>query len=290
MTVHEFSFAAHAHGFDQHIRTSIRGYEDLRTDVVEYSCHFVKNGTRVIDVGCTTGTLLRSVRDAHQAARPSVDYLGIDVVPSFGEHWRDQGADNVRFMVRDARSHDFENSSLVIALFTLQFVPERDRVPLLRRIHDGLVEGGALIIAEKLLARSARFQDILTFTYYDFKLRSYEDKAILDKERELRGMMVCWEEARLMDALADAGFPPGNVQPIWRNHLFAGWLVGKDASRSWPTIIRPGAFTGPDSFALMMRHTGLLLGASISRPDLLRFAAPVDLPAIPNPTVRGGHD
>lgn len=224
----EFSFADHAKEFDGHIRASIRGLDDLRTEVVNASRYHVQSGTVVIDVGCSEGTVLRSVRDANRATRPGVRYLGIDVEPSFESHWRERAADDLEFRFADARSHRFDDASLVISLFTFQFLPVRDRVPLLQRIHDGLVEGGALIIAEKVLANSARFQELCMVNYYDHKLRAFSADEILKKALELRGMMDPWEETKLLDALRSAGFGPDDLQPLWRQHgLFGAWLARK---------------------------------------------------------------
>jgi hypothetical protein len=88
MTVHDFSFAAHAPDFDRHIRDSIPGLDDLRAKCVGLSRQSIENGTTVIDIGCSAGALLRAIRDANQPSRPSVRYLGIDKERSFGAHWR----------------------------------------------------------------------------------------------------------------------------------------------------------------------------------------------------------
>jgi tRNA (cmo5U34)-methyltransferase len=237
--VRDFSFAAHAPDFDQHIRDSIPGYERLRDDLcIGFSRHFVQSGTTVVDVGCSTGALLCAMRDANQVARPSVRYVGIDAEPIFGEHWRQRRTHNLRFRVCDARSFTFENVSLACSIFTLQFIPERERLRLLRRLYDGLNEGGALIIAEKVFAKSAYFQDILTFNYYDFKLRSFSADQILDKQRSLRGQMISWDEARWENALRGVGF---QVQRFWQDGLFVAWLAVKSTPRApgWHLDDRP---------------------------------------------------
>jgi tRNA (cmo5U34)-methyltransferase len=268
----KFSFADHAKEFDGHIRASIRGLDDLRTEVVNASRYHVQGGTTVVDIGCSQGTVLRAIRDANRATRPGVRYLGIDVNSSFDVHWRANPVDDVEFRAVDARRHEFENTSLVISLFTLQFIPADDRVPLLRRIYDGLIEGGALIIAEKVLAQSARFERMLTTNYYGHKLRSFDQRVtygvvrrminkwlkagasddekhrgfsaeeILQKALDLRGMMDPWEEPRLLDALHAAGFLPGEVQPLWRQHgLFGAWMARRGAERhtSQETTVMP---------------------------------------------------
>jgi tRNA (cmo5U34)-methyltransferase len=230
MTVLDFSFAAHALDFDQHIRDSIAGLDILDARCISRSRYYVQNGTTVVDVGCSTGLVLRSIRDANQAARPGASYIGIDVESTYGEHWRAHSADNVRFEVRDARSFDFKNASLVVSRFTLQFVnPLHDRVPLLRCIHDGLIEGGALIIAEKVLADDARFQDMATFIHYDLKLASFSAKEILDKEQSLRGRMIVVDEEALRDMLHWAGF--NAISRFWHVDSFLAMVAEKRMTR-----------------------------------------------------------
>jgi tRNA (cmo5U34)-methyltransferase len=238
VTVLDFSFAAHARGFDQHISTSIPGLEDLRTKCVGLSRRYVQNGSIVVDIGCSTGALLRSFRNENQPARPSVNYVGIDTEPSFYEQWQKGCTDDVRFEVCDARSFDgFENMSLACSHFTMQFIPERDRLSLLRQVHNGLNEGGALVIAEKVLAESAEFQDILTFSYYDFKRQSYSAEEILDKERSLRGHMILWKESQWKDTLCEAGFQAETIQRFWQNYLFVAMIAIKRAPSPLKSVV-----------------------------------------------------
>jgi tRNA (cmo5U34)-methyltransferase len=232
--VRDFSFPEHAGVFDQHIRDSIRGLDNLRDDCVALSRYFVQSGTTVVDIGCSTGSLLRTIRDANEPSRPLVEYFGIDMKPEYEIHWRARRADNVRFEVRDARSFVFENASLACSTFTMQFIPERDRSRLLRRMHDGLVEGGALFVAEKILANGAWSHDMLRSVYYDHKRLSFSAEDILDKERSLRGQMNLWSEARWEDALSEAGF---EFQRFWQNHLFVAWVARKGTPRRSAGII-----------------------------------------------------
>jgi tRNA (cmo5U34)-methyltransferase len=170
---------------------------------------------------------LSSIRDQNQKARRDVTYIGIDIEKAFGHHWRRLEIEGLHYEVRDARTFDgYKNLSLACALFAVQFIPPPDKLPLLRKLNDGLVTGGALIIAEKVFASTSRIQDALTFPYYDFKLRQgFKPKQILDKERQLRGQMTLWNEAELMSALQETGFR--EIETIWTNFPFVALVALK---------------------------------------------------------------
>jgi tRNA (cmo5U34)-methyltransferase len=227
MNVVDFSFQDHAKDFDDHISRSIPGYKELVETCVRLSRRFVQPGTTVVDVGCSTGHLLASIHDNNKAARPDVNYVGLDCVPDFRVHWGRLESANVKFEVCDARSYlGLKNVSLAYSTFMVQFIRPPDKIPLLQRIYDGLVEGGALIIAEKTFADTARLQDALAFPYYDYKLeQGFSEKDLLDKERSLRGVMTLWTEAELKQALRQVGFR--EIEPIWRNFTFIGILALK---------------------------------------------------------------
>jgi hypothetical protein len=49
----------------------------------------------------------------------------------------------------DIRDYYFENCSYVTSLFTLQFMPIKDRKTVVQNIYNGLNPGGAFVFAEK---------------------------------------------------------------------------------------------------------------------------------------------
>jgi tRNA (cmo5U34)-methyltransferase len=226
MTKHmkDFSFEDHVAAFDRHIGQSIPGYEKiLLPECVRQSRRFIQAATDVYDVGCSTGRLLKKIRAENRKARARVTYIGIDCEPAFQSRWPKQK--DLQFVLGDAVDYPYENASLVIDLFTTQFVREADKRRLLKRIHDGLVDGGALIMAEKVYAETGRMQDAMQSTYYEFKRLKFTAEQILDKEQRLRGLMTCWTESELWHALRAAGFREMN--PIFRAGFFVAYLALK---------------------------------------------------------------
>lgn len=60
----EFSFETIAN-FDDHIDSSIEGYSQMDGLVQSMSDYFVKDGQAVYDLGCSTGRLLKVLRERH---------------------------------------------------------------------------------------------------------------------------------------------------------------------------------------------------------------------------------
>ncbi len=223
----DFSFGKMAPSFRRHIEVSIPGYKArLIPDCVSQSERFVQSGTNVYDVGCTTGHLLARVRRANNKARPNVNYVGIDIEPNFISAWDQHRRLNLGFERYDARAYKYERASTIFSLFTVQFIPPADKAALLDRLYASLVDGGALIIAEKTLAETPRLQETLNSHYLDYKRRvGFTSEEILDKNRALHGQMTTWTEAELREALQKAGFR--EMTSFWRELFFVGYLALK---------------------------------------------------------------
>lgn len=217
--------------FDKHIADLIRGYDNLREDCVALSQYFIQKNSTVLHIGCSSGELLRAVRDQNQKRFASVKYVGLDIEDAFKDQWFSKRARNLSYKKADARTYSgYKNLSVVFSLFTLQFLPERDRLPLVTKIYRGLNEGGAFILSEKVHAKNARIQEMLSFTYYDFKRKAFTPKHIMDKERSIRDQTHLWSEYKIFEMLRAAGFVANNMQLFWRNHLFIAVLAWKPAS------------------------------------------------------------
>ena len=227
MSTDDFSFAANAADFNQHIRASIPDYESLFEKCISLSRRFIQPDTIVLDMGCSTGALLSSIRTRMRHSRRGVQYLGIDVEPEFVAYWQERSGRDIQFKLSDVRAIDrFSNVSFACSLFTVQFIPAKDKVLLLKSLYEGLVDGGSFLIAEKIFAATARLQDALTYPYYDFKLnQGFTAAEVLDKERSLRGQMTLWTRSELDTALRDVGFR--ELETIWESFPFTAVLAVK---------------------------------------------------------------
>jgi tRNA (cmo5U34)-methyltransferase len=229
----DFTFAHRQEGFDEHIDWSIRGYSNLLGDIIGFSRYFVEGNTNVVDLGCSTGKTTERMLLHNKDHCNNATYVGVEIAEGFfgnlderlekldkKEPWA-----QVEFHKGDVRDYEFDNCSLVTSIFTLQFMPKKDRKAVIEKIFDGLNIGGAYIFAEKIYTENAFIQDMLTFNYYDFKCQKFEYNDIMSKEQTLRHMLKpnTWKE--IEDMLMDAGFK--SVQVFWQNFLFLGAIAIK---------------------------------------------------------------
>tara|TARA_R110000765_G_scaffold320984_1_gene412922 strand:+ start:857 stop:1552 length:696 start_codon:yes stop_codon:yes gene_type:complete len=229
----DFTFAHRQEGFDEHIDWSIRGYRNLLGDIVNFSRYFVEENTNVVDLGCSTGKTTERMLQYNKDHCKDAKYIGVEIAEGFfgnlderlerlakQEPWA-----QVEFRKEDVREYEFDNCSLVTSIFTLQFMPKKDRKAVIEKIYDGLNIGGAYIFAEKIYTENAFIQDMLTFNYYDFKGQKFNYDDIMGKEQTLRHMLKpnTWKE--IEDMLMGAGFK--SVQVFWQNFLFLGAIAIK---------------------------------------------------------------
>ena len=228
----DFTFAHREEGFDNHIDKSIRGYQDLLTDIVSLSRYFVERDSNVYDIGCSTGKLTEALIKKNEDIE-DVHYHGIEVADGFVGDMKHRGnllkqeypKQKMQFLHEDVRDSTMSNASLITSVFTLQFMSMKDRAPMIKKVYDGLNEGGAFIFAEKTICESAKFQEMITFNFYDYKRKYFSTEDIMNKEQVLRNIMKPNTWKQIEEYMYDAGFK--DVQPFWRNHMFVGAIAVK---------------------------------------------------------------
>jgi tRNA (cmo5U34)-methyltransferase len=176
--------------FDNHINASIPTLSELDVLVKTLSYDLAQEGTYVVDVGCSTGRVLRGMRH-----RKNVNYLGIDrdmeIEPSTA----------VEFRRVDILDTEVPDASVIIAMFTLQFLPPHQRGEVLETLHGALVRGGVLILAEKTHADNPRIDTINQSTLMRHKTKSFTGEEIVTKQMGISPIMHLRTETELFKEL-----------------------------------------------------------------------------------------
>jgi tRNA (cmo5U34)-methyltransferase len=215
--------------FEDHVSKSVPYYADGHQIVLATSDFFVKGDSVCYELGCSTGALTRRLAQRHAT---SVRWIGIDVEPDMIEQARRKlteqapGIRNVDYVVDDVLGYPFENSDFMVAYYTVQFIHPRVRQELFNRIYASLNWGGAFMLFEKVRAPDARFQDMASSMYVDYKLsKGYDAEEIIGKSKSLKGVLEPFSSAGNIDMLKRAGF--ADIMTIFKHVCFEGFFCIK---------------------------------------------------------------
>ena len=119
-----------------------------------------------------------------------------------------------------------KKADLIISYYTVQFIPPKNRQLIIDKIYKSLNWGGAFIMFEKIRASDARFQDIYSLMYNDFKLKNgFSEKEIINKSRSLKGVLEPFSDRGNTDLLKRAGFK--DIITVFQWLCFKGFLCIK---------------------------------------------------------------
>lgn len=213
--------------FVPHIKRSVPLYEHGHDLICKLSDFFVGPESTCYEIGVSTGELLEKLSRFNES-KPETRWIGIDaqenMIAAAKEHCA--GCANIELIVDDVTDFDFASSDLIVSYYCIQFIPPRHRQRLIDRLYKSLNWGGAFILFEKVRAPDARFQDIATALYSDFKTeQGYTDVEILSKSRSLRGVLEPFSSGANIGLLQRAGF--SDIWPIMKYVCFEGFLAIK---------------------------------------------------------------
>ena len=214
--------------FDSHVRKSVPFYEEIQRMVIELSEYFVRDRSVVYDLGSSTGTTLELLSSAH-AGKEDAQFFGFDLSKFMIKQARKKvNRPNVRFRHKNVLDVEFSPpANFVTSLFTMQFLTLAERRVLLARINEGLIEGGGLLIVEKISAEHSGFEDMWTELYWDFKRRQgFTPEQILEKANSIRGVMKPLTVQENFDLLWQTGYSRVDMFFKWYN--WAGFLAIKN--------------------------------------------------------------
>ena len=212
--------------FDDHINNSIPNYDLLQEAILSISEFISMPNTTVIDIGCSTGKLLKRMK--HNGRKVGIDWSN-NLLPPPTLNFGDDPDQVPEFYDHDITQVEFDwwgNPSLITSIFTLQFIAKEHRERMLKGIYNSLRPDGAFIWAEKVLCEAGWQQELTTFSYYDYKKKSFTAEEIMNKEQDIRQLMRCNTSKENQFIAQKAGFL--NSQLIWKFYNFECWVYKKD--------------------------------------------------------------
>lgn len=216
-----------ANSFVPHVRRSVPFYDEGHDLVCKLSDFFVRPGSVAYEIGVSTGELIAKLSEFN-CNKANVSWIGIDVIPEMIEEAKNHCSSlpNVSLVHDDITSAIFEPCDLIVSYYCVQFIQPAKRQALIDKIYRSLNWGGAFLLFEKVRAPDARFQDMSTALYNDFKTaQGFTDDEIMSKSRSLRGVLEPFSSQANVDLLKRAGFV--DIWPVMKYVCFEGFLAIK---------------------------------------------------------------
>lgn len=180
--------------FDDMIRRSVPGYATVIAMTKVFAEHYARPGSVCYDLGCSLGAGTLAMRKG--IVQPGCRIVAVDNSAAMAARCRESVASDVGTVPVEVRQADIqdvaiENASMVVMNYTLQFLPPDRRDAMIQKIFDGLLQGGVLLLSEKIAFDDADKQTFETDMYHEFKkLMGYSDLEVAQKRKALEKVLL----------------------------------------------------------------------------------------------------
>lgn len=200
--------------FPDMLRRSIPGYAASIEAIGSLAARYVQPGTRCYDLGCSLGAATLAMRQGINV--PGCRIVAVDIAPAMIARCRqiiaeddrlNQPATEVDIVEEDIRSVSIGDASMVVLNYTLQFLAPEDRDAMISRIYRGMLDGGLLVLSEKVVDENTHMEELLVDLHHEHKRRNhYSSLEIARKRAALDNVLVPETVAQHRARLERAGF------------------------------------------------------------------------------------
>lgn len=215
--------------FPDMIQRSVPGYAAIIHAIGLLAGRFAKSHSDCYDLGCSLGAATFSMRQQIKIEHCRI--IAVDNSPAMIKQLqinlaKDTGPVPVEVYCADIREIAIQNASVIILNFTLQFIPIADRLNFLKKIYQGLLPGGILILSEKLHFTDHRQETLQTEMHHAFKkAQGYSELEISQKRNALENVLIPEAFAQHQQRLAAVGF--SSVEVWFQYFNFASMIALK---------------------------------------------------------------
>jgi tRNA (cmo5U34)-methyltransferase len=207
--------------FDDMLDRSIPFYQEIQRMIGELCADFAVPGTNLYDLGCSTANSFFMLE--HQIPQ-DVTCVGIDsseemLIKAEQKLKEKSFSRPYKLMCADLnKGVPIMNASVVIMNLTLQFIRPLYREKLIQSIAAGLVDGGCLILVEKVLTENSTLNRLFIKHYYELKKRNgYTELEIAQKREALENVLIPYHYDENRALLLNNGFKGCDVFFRWYN-------------------------------------------------------------------------
>ena len=213
--------------FDKHIKKSVPLYLETHDLYLNLSDFFLQDNSKIIDLGSSTGTYLNKLYLRHYTNQKKIKFIGIDNTKEMITFCKKEYKNKkISFKKGDIFKLDLSGSCIISSFYTIQFISPKKRQMIINKIYKSLNWGGAFFFIEKVRGSDARFQDILTQTYSEFKLsQGFNPNEIMAKTSSLKGVLEPFSTEGNIQLLKRSGFK--DIMTVFKYGCFEGFLAIK---------------------------------------------------------------
>lgn len=211
--------------FDDMVSRSVPFYKQTQELIVSFLAKRLEQGSRVIDLGCSTATTLLEL----YRLRPDLKLVGVDSSAAMLQRARSRangyGA-KIDFVQADILEYEFGTADLVILNYTLQFIRPIKRDEFVKKIFASLKGGALFVFSEKLVYDDKRLNLEMIKIYEEYKeSQGYSKFEIAQKRQALENVLIPYSEAENKQLCKSAGF--SSVEMIFKWANFASFVAFK---------------------------------------------------------------
>lgn len=206
-----FKSADVAKNFDAHVQEQLPWYGNATNAVAHLGRHFITKGSRVYDIGASTGNIGNALRDT--LVTRGAAFVAIDDSPNMEAEYK--GPDI--FLRKDAVTFDYKAFEFATCFLVLMFLPVDVRASFVSRLAGLIKPGGALVIVDKMEPLEGYMGTVFSRLTMQQKLNAGANpENILRKELSLAGYQRPINPSKVL--------PPKAVQ-FFQMGEFGGWVI-----------------------------------------------------------------
>lgn len=216
--------------FDRHVVHSIPFYKEISKIMISLSEFYMKEGSRVYDLGCSTGNITSSLINLNLSHPISIYAIDreksmLDIAKKKIKKLKKNKNTNVKLLKEDILKNKLLKNNLTICSLVFPFFKKEDQAKLLKKIYIALEKGGAVIIFDKIQANNVNFEMMYNQLYFDFKKKKIKSNEIIQKAKSLRSVhsLKSQRETELM--LKKSGFR--KIENFFKFINFSGFIAIK---------------------------------------------------------------
>ncbi|MBL1140823.1 MAG: carboxy-S-adenosyl-L-methionine synthase CmoA [Proteobacteria bacterium] len=192
--------------FPDMIARSVPGYPLTISMMSVMANDYIQEGSHVYDLGCSLGAVSLAIQQGLKEKQCKI-IAADNSKAMIDDCVKNISCEHIEFVQDDILNIEIRNASLVVMNFTLQFIPLEQRNALLKKICQGLLPGGALILSEKIKFDNKAEDKTMNQLHHAMKeLNGYDKLEIASKREALENVLVPETIDTHLQRLNDSGF------------------------------------------------------------------------------------